>query len=564
MFFKLYTLLTKKDQRLGYFLVLMMLIGASLEAIGIGLLVPILSAINNEDTFSRFLEPLTYFVVDQSSPEFIMLLFILLTVFFLCKNIFLAIMYWFQYKYIYRARANLSIKIFSWYLHENIFFHKSRNSSKLLNNLINDTNIFSSHGVLPILIIFTESFVLMAVTFLLLFLHPAVMTILLVFIGSVLFFFSYISKSSLKSWGEKRTESEAMRVKSIHQGLGSIKEILLRGSQNFFLNEYQIHNNSVASVLSKQATIQSLPRLIFETSAILFFCIFIFISAKKNIPLSDIISTITIFAFASVRLLPSISRLNGAIQNFRFAHPVIENFYDDKNFINTEFVKINVIKNKKVFKNKITLSNLSFRYPETDKFIIDNFNDSILYGECIGIVGKSGSGKSTLADIMLGLIEPTDGQILIDDIPIDLCKRDWQNNIGYVPQDVYLLDDTLEANIAFGIEKNKINKSSLDKAINLAQLDELLSELPNGTQTIVGEHGSKLSGGQKQRIGIARALYSNPDLLIFDEATSALDLQTEQDLVQAIDSLKGKITMVVIAHRESALQSCDRLFNMSE
>ena len=163
MFFKLYTLLTKKDQRLGYFLVLLMLIGASLEAIGIGLLVPILSAINNEDTFSRFLEPLTYFVVDQSSPEFIMLLFILLTIFFLCKNIFLAIMYWFQYKYIYRARANLSIKIFSWYLHESIFFHKSRNSSKLLNNIINDTNIFSSHGVLPILIIFTESFVLIAV-----------------------------------------------------------------------------------------------------------------------------------------------------------------------------------------------------------------------------------------------------------------------------------------------------------------------------------------------------------------------------------------------------------------
>ena len=562
MLIKLFSLLGKDDKRKSFFLLGLMIFGACLEALGIGLIIPILATFNQEDSFPELLKPLTFFVEDQSSVEFILLLFVLLAIFFVFKNLYLGIMYWFQYKFIYFARANLSKRVLSWYLNESISFHKSRNSAKLLNSLVNDTNIFSSHGLLPVLIIITESLVLFTISVLLLIIAPAPTVIIVISLGAILTIYSALFKKKISLWGEKRIISESLRVKSIHQGLGSIKEILLRSSQDFFLKDYELHNRKVASVMSNQATIQSFPRLIFETSTILLFCLYIFVSSSRGVPILDTIGVLTLFAFASVRLMPSVSRLTGAFQNFRFAYPVIEDFYKDIDLLSIKR-DINLNQLGSVFKESISIQNISYTYEGSEQLILDNFTESIHFGDCIGIVGKSGSGKSTLADILLGLIEPTSGKIFIDSNSLNNVKNQWQQTIGYVPQDVYLLDDSLKNNIAFGIEEKNIDKKMLDNAINLAQLNDFIEELPKGVDTVIGERGSKLSGGQRQRIGIARALYNKPGILIFDEATSALDVKTEKDLVNAIHSLKGKITMIVIAHRMSALESCDRIINLS-
>lgn len=564
MLLKLLSLLTKPDRRKGSLLLVLMLFGAFFEALGIGLIIPILDTLDQSTPFPSYLEPLKDYVGNEDPLEFVIVLFFLLMIFFLVKNIYLGFLYWLQYKYVYITRANLSSQIFKWYLNESLIFHKSRNSAKLLNSLVNDTNIFASHGILPALIIFTESMVLLAITALLLSIEPLSMVVFACLLGAIMGSFFLLTKNKINEWGKKRIQSETNRVKSIHHGLGSIKEILLRGSQNYFMNDYDFHNFSVASVMGKQATIQSYPRLLFESTTILLLFLFIFISSSNNASVEQIIATITIFAFAAIRLMPSISRLVGAYQNMRFARPVIEDFYEDISSIQKEYLLEEQTKHlEDIFLSKITLKNISFKYETSNQLIIENLSYDIKFGECVGIVGKSGSGKSTLADIILGFLEPTSGNILIDNISLNDIKEQWQKNIGYVPQDVYLLDDSIESNIAFGITKDEINYELLHDSVKMAQLEEFIKTLPEGIKSVVGEHGSNISGGQRQRIGIARALYNKPSLLVFDEATSSLDIKTEKDFVDSVNSLKGKITMIVIAHRKSALEACDKVIDLS-
>lgn len=560
---KLFSLFSNNEKKKFLIILFLMIIGACMEAIGISLIIPILDTLSNQGQYIVYLKPLTLIVEDSTSLEFALLLFICLAVFFTIKNLYLLFMFWAQYRFIYKVRANLSYRVFSFYLNQSISFHKSKNSSKLFNTLVNDTNIFGSHAIFPILTIITESLVLMAIIILLALVEPAGTITLCLLLGIVLTIFNSLLKPSINNWGEQRIIKETARVKGINQGLGSIKDILLRSAQKFFLIKYNSHNMAVASILTRQSTVQTAPRLIFETSVILLLCLYIFIEAKNNTDIVEVVKIVTIFAFAAIRLMPSISRLSAAIQNFRFSYPVIENLYNDRHSFDLKDFEDPLLK-EILFKDKINLFNVSYKYDNSNKEILKNFSNEITAGECIGIVGKSGSGKSTLGDMILGFIEPTSGQIFIDGVPLKSIVRQWQKKIGFVPQDVYLLDESIKSNIAFGIDNENINKEQVMRAIEMSQLKSFLDELPNGIDTIVGEQGSKLSGGQIQRLGIARALYNNPDLIIFDEATSSLDNQTEKDFVKAINALKGKITIIVIAHRESALSSCDRIIDLTK
>ena len=278
-----------------------------------------------------------------------------------------------------------------------------------------------------------------------------------------------------------------------------------------------------------------------------------------------ILPTVGLFAAVAFRLLPSLNRIMGALNQLRFGATVVDLIYHEfSKFRSNE----NQLFNKKIsekwrFSEQVELKNIYFTYPNNTKHSLSNINVSIRRGQMVGFIGESGSGKSTLINLFLGLLQADSGKLSVDGVDINLTLEQWQKNIGYVPQNIYLTDDKLKNNIAFGVKESEIDSKALTRAIQSAQLDKLVRELPDGLDTIVGEHGDRLSGGQRQRIGIARALYNDPDILVFDEATSALDYETEKDVIEAINVLHRNKTIVVIAHRESAVEKCDVIYRLA-
>ena len=284
----------------------------------------------------------------------------------------------------------------------------------------------------------------------------------------------------------------------------------------------------------------------------------------QNKPVGDLIPTLGVFVAAAFRMIPSINRIMAALQKVTFSRPVIEVIYNELKDIR-KIKRDNIEPIPKIhLLDKITIENINYAYNDSNKNVLENVSFSILKGSCVGIIGKSGSGKSTLIDIMLGLLQPTQGYVKIDAMDIngnDNLKK-WQSAIGYVPQNIYLIDDTLRKNIAFGINENEIDEYAIQNSIIASQLSDFVNELPEGLETMVGERGVRLSGGQRQRIGIARALYNNPDILFFDEATSALDSNTETGVMESINSLKGNKTIIIVAHRLSTLENCDKIYKI--
>tara|TARA_B100000795_G_C22676372_1_gene389939 strand:- start:40 stop:936 length:897 start_codon:yes stop_codon:yes gene_type:complete len=288
----------------------------------------------------------------------------------------------------------------------------------------------------------------------------------------------------------------------------------------------------------------------------------ILVSKDKNTGLVDVLPSLALFGAAAFRILPSINRILNSSQLLRFSIPNISRLYNEFQIIIPK--NTNSKSSKKIkFKKQISLKNVTFTYPESNKKILDNCSLNVYAGECLGIIGASGAGKSTLVDNILGLFIPNSGKITVDGQDIQNNMRSWQDQIGYVSQNLFLMDTTITSNVAFGIPPEKINIKSVKKALKMAQLDEFVSLLPDGMDTVLGERGVKLSGGQRQRIGIARALYHNPSVIILDEATNALDSKTEIEVMKSVLSLKGSKTIIMIAHRLSTLKKCDRIFRVS-
>jgi ABC-type bacteriocin/lantibiotic exporter with double-glycine peptidase domain len=287
----------------------------------------------------------------------------------------------------------------------------------------------------------------------------------------------------------------------------------------------------------------------------------------RSRPTEDLIPILSMFLAASFRLIPSINKIMASIQSIKFTKPVVDGIIEEfkiidskKSIVKNETLKISTLN----FENNIEIKNLSFQYESTSKFILKNINLNIKKGSAIGFIGSSGSGKSTLIDIILGILTPSEGNIFIDKIDVNENLRLWQNLLGYVPQSIFLSDESIRNNIAFGIEEKLINEEQIQEAIQMADLQDFINSLPKGIETVVGERGVRLSGGQRQRIGIARALYYNPQIIIFDEATSALDASTEDNVMDSINKLKNIKTMIIVAHRLSTLSKCDIIYELSD
>lgn len=396
----------------------------------------------------------------------------------------------------------------------------------------------------------------------LIYIEPLGATLVTVFLGLSAFGFHRLTKSKLLEWGGKRQQYDLQLNKDLMQGLNGVKDVKLMGRENHFLSKYGDSNTGKAYVTSRQLTLLQFPRVYLELLAVIGMACLVIMMMAQNKPLELLIPTLGIFVSAAFRLIPSLNRIMSSTSIIRYAQPVVNLIYDEFKIVKSESAE--QVHQKISFLSEIQFDSIIFKYQSAKAEALNGINIVINKGETIGFIGPSGSGKSTLVDLFLGLLEPGSGFILVDGCDIQKNLRGWQDKIGYVPQSIYLTDDSIQSNIAFGVPFDQIDRSAVLGAIQAAHLDEFISGLPEGINTLVGERGVRLSGGQRQRIGIARALYLNPEILVLDEATSALDMGTESGVMQSINNLKGSKTIIIVAHRLSTVENCDRLYRLDK
>ena len=371
--------------------------------------------------------------------------------------------------------------------------------------------------------------------------------------------FHRLSDRKLQDWGTRRQFEKGRIIRTIQQSLGAIKDLQVLNREDWFILEHNKHQVSDQSLLRKIITVQSMPRLWLEVMAIggLTGLVGVMLSAG-NEP-KEIVPVVGLFAATAFRVLPSVNKVVGSRQLLKVSRNAIETIYSD---LQLPLLNKTGLNNETLAFETLQVENLTFTYEGIAESVLNNVNVHIDRGEAVGFVGQSGSGKSTLIDIMLGLLEPLSGSVLINGQTIENVKQSWQKQIGYIPQTIFLMDDSLRRNIAIGIADNEIDELAIVEALKSAQLEEFVASLPEGLDTVVGERGVRLSGGQRQRIGIARALYHRPSVLVLDEATSSLDTETEHGVMQAVQALQGDKTVIIVAHRLSTVEYCDRLYRL--
>ena len=555
-------IIEEKHKKKFLFLLFIMLLGAVFETLGVTLIIPVILTIISENLeIPLFLSDIFPFLLNSSKEQLVIYASIFFISFFIVKSFFLAFLVFFQSNFVYEIQEYISTKLYKIYVDQPYSFHLKKNSGDIISIVITESMQFAMSFTFPLILILTDIFVISGIFLLLVLIEPvgAFSISILFFIGSIILF--SFSKKRSEVWGEKRQQYEAKRIRTAQQGISGIKDIKLYGLENFFATEYSKNTFTSLSSARKQTILQGMPKIYFEllTVMALSSLIILFIISKSQ-P-NELIVVLGIFAMAAFKLLPSISRLITNFQAIKFGSPVVkllkkELDLDQEQNKRDIYEKIN-------FKDEIFLKDVSFSYENSKNTTLKNINISIKSGQSIGFIGKSGAGKSTLIDIILGLLNSTEGSIFIDKKELNhLNLKSWQKNIGYVPQSAYFLDDSLKNNIAFGIPISQIDEEKIKKAINLAQLEDLVSSMPDGYETLIGESGIRLSGGQRQRIAIARALYDDPSILVLDEATSSLDTKTEIEVMKAVDDLKGKKTLMIIAHRYSTVKNCDFLFKL--
>lgn len=530
--------------------------------LGVGLVVPVIALILQGDSLilhPSFSEHVTI-LVGISRHELIVAAMLGLVGAYLAKNMFLAFLICKQTTFAYRIQEYLSQRLFATYLHQPYTFHLQRNSAELVRNITGEVSILT--GVLTNgLLMLTEILVAFSVVCLLLLVEPVGAILIFGVFSASAWLFSRLTRERITRWGIERQLHDGLRLQHLQQGLGGAKDVKLLGRENEFLAEFQVHNAKSNRAWRLQATLQNYPRLMFEMLAVGGLAVLVMSMVAQNRDLTSIVPTLGLFAAAAFRLMPSINRILTAIQNLRYTLPVVDSLHRESQLHTPEQRNFHLT-GLKQFSGQLCVTNLSYVYPGSARAALKGVSMVIKKGESIGLIGASGSGKSTLVDIILGLLQPSEGMVAVDGLDLQQCLRHWQDQIGYVPQSIYLTDDSLRRNVAFGVRDNEIDEEAVRNAIKSAQLDAYIDALPEGLDTLVGERGIRLSGGQRQRIGIARALYHNPAVLVLDEATSALDMETEREVMRAVEALHGGKTIIIVAHRLSTVEKCDRLVRL--
>lgn len=561
LIFKSFVLLEKKEKKKFYTLSFLTFFAFVLETASVGSIIPLLIFLtDNQANFNfNFLNNLSFFNNFDNKQKVNFFVIIFLT-FFLLKNFYLIFFNWYQGKFSAQLSLNLSTKLFKKYLNQSYLFFMKNNSATLIRNVMRETERFSQNVIITNANLILEILVLISIS-LILFIYDPKSFIFVTIIAT----FSYLillilTKKKLTVWAKNRSKFEAYTINKLQMSFSLYKIIKVLFKNKIFNDDFFKNMEKYTQSVRNIIFIAKVPRYTFEIVAVVSLTVLIFYLFSINNQLGELLILLGLFVAAAFRILPAIVRIVTSLQSIQSSMPSIK-------ILLNEFSKGNLANSKKQkeasinFKKSLILKDINFKYPDTKTSVFTNLNLEVKRQQIIGIAGASGSGKTTLIDILMGLLKPDKGYIIVDGKKIKKNQiKNWGRKIGYVPQGTFLIDDTIEKNIAFGISKNSIDRKRLINSAKNAQLHNFVMSLPKKYKSKITERGGNLSEGQKQRISIARALYFNPEILILDEATSALDYKTEKKFINFLLKFKNKKTIIVIAHRYSILKFCQKVY----
>lgn len=564
---EVFRVLTAAERRSALGLLGWMGLGMMLETVGVGLVLPVLFFLSHSlpSAENAFFEGLMGALGNPSQAKTAVGAMLALIGVYTLKGAFMAVLAWRRARFAYSTQATLSERLFALYLRQPWSFHLRRNSAQMIRNAVTETKEFTSLGLLAGMTLVSEVLVLIGVGCLILWLEPVAALTVICVLSVFAYGFNRLTRVAISRWGTDRLNHEGFRVQHLQEGLGGAKDVKLLGREEDFITRYRFHNDGSSRVSQRYYTLQEMPRLAVELMGVLGLTGLVIVLVARGRPLEAVVPTVGLFAAAAFRVMPSVNRIVNCLQSLRYVQPVLENLHGDLALEpRTELSGVAQPVKPLAFNNILELKGVSYRYPGSNSPALRAVTVSIPRGSSVGIVGSSGGGKSTLIDVILGLLPPEEGSVLVDGVDISANLRAWQDQIGYVPQAIFLSDDTLRRNVAFGLADGDIDDAAVGRALRAAQLETLVEESRDGVELLVGERGVRLSGGQRQRIGVARALYHDPAVLVLDEATSALDGETEEELMGAVRALHGSKTIIIVAHRLSTVAHCDQLFRVEK
>lgn len=562
---KIIRITEKKDLQILLIIFLLTFANMAIETIGIAMVIPLLSFLTDSNFLDNYeiINNLVFSIFknnEQISYLYFSLIFLILL--FVIKFFFVIIFNKIKFYFIYSVSINLQYRMLKKYMFSNWEFLTNNNSAFLIRNIQSEIGLMKGQVYQPLIDLFSEIILSLGITVLLVLYEPKLSLILLIVFGTSGLLINLIFRKKLNNLSVERLKYAGDALKSLMETFSIIKEIKIYNKYNFFLEKYNYLNRFHANIIMRVSNINLYPRNFLEMISVILLSTLIVLSLKSGISFDKLLVLIGLYVASAYKLLPSLNKILSGIQNLRIGEKVLDNIYDqleNKNFIEEN----NLLDNNEIkFEKEIFLKNFSFNFKKGSQKIISNANLKIGKNENIGIVGKSGVGKSTTINFILGLLSPTEGQLLVDGIEINSASLNWRKKIGYIGQSFNLLDDDIYQNILFGYPRDENNLIKAKKLIDKCELNELEKNLNLQKNKSLGEKASKLSGGEIQRIGIARALFNSPEVLIMDEATNSLDKLTEKKILDMIYKLSQKITLIMISHNIENLNRCDRVFEL--
>lgn len=568
----------KKQKLQSVLLCIGLFVGALLELVGVSFITQLVTLISNpEKIHSNEIMQYCYDFFNMTSDrQFFLFVVIALIFVYLIKNLYLLWINYVQYTFVFNNQLRLSGRLIDCYLKKPYTYHLDNNSAEMVRNVMLDSERFFQM-LLSIFLTLSEILVSALLCVFLLIVDPvitiSVVAILAVFTGLYLILF----EGKAKKYGKTNQIYDGKMHQSINQALGAVKDIKILHREKYFADSFLAYGKKKMTAVRNNNVLGQFPKYLIETVCIGTVLLVLVFKIYKGEDLNTMIPQLAAFAIAAFKLLPSVSKINNYANLIVFLKPSVDLIYrdikDTEDMVNYEIADEsgNIIeinddgsqnKDTCYVADKISINNIVYRYPHTDRDVLNGISFEIPLGKSIGFIGESGSGKSTLADVILGILTPTSGTVMYGNMDVHKHPLKWSKKLAYIPQSIFLCDDTIRNNVAFGIDEDKIDDEKVWKALREAQLEQFVKSQPDGLDSMVGERGVRISGGQRQRIGIARALYDNPEILVLDEATSALDTGTESAVMEAIDKLSGTMTLIIIAHRLTTIKNCDYVYKV--
>tara|TARA_B100000674_G_C37962278_1_gene972659 strand:- start:1776 stop:3515 length:1740 start_codon:yes stop_codon:yes gene_type:complete len=548
-----------------FILITLLTISSFLEFIGIALVFPLIKIISNPEIISEYnlYENLENYFINLDTSQLVLLSLAGYGFVNFAKIVYSIFLTWFNISLIFKIQVKLTKDLFKHYMYLPYMFHQKTNSAKLVRNVQSEISIICKSLFYPFVTIITEIIILLTIIAFLFYLDPiAISVLVLFFLFFTVAYYGLINKK-IKKWGEIRIFQDKIKLKNLLQSFAGIKEIKLLNKENYFIRKFFKPTYMVADQFRKNSIVLQLPRFFLEFIFVILILVYLFYNLNKGIELISILPFLAVYVVAALRILPSYLKIYQNFQLIKFSIPSFHKVYDEFNISSQKEILSNKSEDFS-FKKNIELSNISFKYPGTTKTLFNDLNLNIRKGSCIGIMGPSGVGKSTLVDIILGLIKVDKGKIECDGVNIIENLSGWFSMISHIPQEVFILDETLEENIIFGEREKKNSKQILDEVIDSAQLNAFKNQKIENNSETLGDRGVQISGGERQRIGIARALYNQSQILILDEFTNALDATTEKKILSLIGDLKNKKTIIMISHNENIFNLCETVYKLDK